>query len=152
MMNPIPRQATAGARQRGLLIIWFMQFVTLGIFFALTRLMGVPVRAGNDNLRWFLGVFGGATFALSFMLKHILLGRAVEQGRPDYITTAYVIAFALCEAAAIFALVNYFISGLTMYLLFILAAVGLLFHFPRRAHFEAVTADTAQPAIKSTLR
>ncbi len=152
MMNPPPRQATAGARQRGLLIIWCMQFVTLGIFFALTRLLHVPVSAGNDNLRWFLGVFGGATFALSFMLKHILLGRAVEQGRPDYITTAYVIAFALCEAAAIFALINYFVSGMTMYLLFILAAVGLLFHFPRRTHFEAAApAGTAQ-GFNGTLR
>ncbi len=152
MMNPTPRQATAGARQRGLLIIWCAQFTALGLFFALTRLVDVPVRAGNDNLRWLFGVLGGATFALSFMLKRILMQRAVEQQRPDYVSTAYVLAFALCEAAAIFALVNYFISGVPLYLLFILAAVGLLFHFPRRAHFEAVPADGAQPGSQSTLR
>ncbi len=152
MMNPTPRQATAGARQRGLLIIWLAQFISLGILFALTKLIDVPVSAGNDNLRWLMGICGGATFALSFMLKHILVGRAFEQGRPDYITTAYVLAFALCEAAAVCAVVNYFVSGLTMYLLFILAAVGLLFHFPRRAHFEAVLTDGASSDIKSSLR
>lgn len=138
MMNPTPKQATAGARQRGLLIIWFGQFTALALFFVITRLVPVPVSAGYDNLRWLFGVFGGATFALSFMLKRILLQRAIEQQRPDYITTAYVIAFALCELAAIFALVNYFISGVPLYLLFILAAVGLLFHFPRRTPFEAL--------------
>jgi lipopolysaccharide export LptBFGC system permease protein LptF len=138
-MSQTATQATVAARHRGLLIIWVAQFIALGIFFALTRLVAVPYSPENDKLRSMIfGALGGATLTLSFIIKYKLLRQAVEQQRPDYVTTAYVLAFALCEAAAIFGLVNYFLSGVPMYLLFILAAVGLLLHFPRRDHLAAV--------------
>src|SRR5918911_2694881 len=99
MMNPTPVQAKVAARYRGLLVIWGMQFVTLVVFVALTRLVEITPRAGDDALRYQLfDVLGGAAFALSFVLKRMLLRRAVTTHRPDVATTAYVVAFALCEA------------------------------------------------------
>src|SRR3954452_5037997 len=109
MMNQSPTQAKVTARCRGLLVIWGAQFVTLAIFVALTRIVEIAARPGDDALRFQLfDVLGGAGLALSFVLKRILLRRAAATKRPDVATTAYVVAFALCELAAIFGLVNYF--------------------------------------------
>jgi hypothetical protein len=153
MMEPKPVQAKPAARYRGLLVIWVMQFVTLIVFFALTRIIEVAARPNDEALRFQLfDVLGGASLALSFVVKRMLLRRAVVTQRPDVTTTAYVIAFALCELAAIMGLVNYLISGVPIVLLFVLAAVGLLLHFPRRAHIEAATPGGPTQGFNSTLR
>src|SRR2546423_7697178 len=138
MMNQQPTLNKAAARYRGLLVIWGMQLVTLLVFVALTRFVEVTARPGDDALRVqiFLAL-GGAAFTLSFVLRYMLLKRAVVTQRPDVATTAYVLAFALCELAAILGLMNYFLSGGFLVWLFVLAAIGLLLHFPRRAHIEA---------------
>lgn len=152
-MEPQPVQAKPAARYRGLLVIWAAQFVTLIVFFALTRIIEVAARPNDDALRFQLfDVLGGASLALSFVVKRMLLRRAVVTQRPDVTTTAYVIAFALCELAAIMGLVNYLISGVPIVLLFVLAAVGLLLHFPRRAHIEAATPGATTQGFNSTLR
>jgi hypothetical protein len=152
MMNPTSTQAKVTARCRGLLVIWGAQFVTLAIFVALTRIVEIAARPGDDALRFQLfDVLGGAGLALSFVLKRILLRRAAATKRPDVATTAYVVAFALCELAAIFGLVNYFISGVPIVLLFVLAAVGLLLHFPRRVHIEAATPGDTTQTFNSTM-
>jgi uncharacterized iron-regulated membrane protein len=54
--------------------------------------------------------------------------------------------------AAILGLVNYFLSGVSFVWLFVLAAVGLLLHFPRRAHIEAATPGGPTQGFNSTLR
>ena len=152
MMNPTPTQAKVTARCRGLLVIWGAQFVSLALFVALTRIVQIEARPGDDVLLYqIFGALGGAGLALSFVLKYMLLKRAAATQRPDVATTAYVAAFALCELAAIFGLVNYFISGVPIVLLFVLAAIGLLFHFPRRAHIEAATPGDTTQTFNSTI-
>ena len=149
MMDQTPvqtREAKVNARSRGLLVIWAGQFVSLVLFVALTRIVEVAARPEDDVFLYqIFGALGGAGLALSFVLKYMLLKRAAATQRPDVATTAYVVAFALCELVAIFELVNYFISGVSKGVLFALAALGLLLHFPRRTHIEAATpGDTAQ--------
>ncbi|HEX8068364.1 MAG TPA: hypothetical protein VF546_00330 [Pyrinomonadaceae bacterium] len=152
MMNPQPKPANVTARTRGLMVLWGAQFVTIAILVALTRFIPIAPSAGEDALRFqLLDVLGGATFALSFVVKYLLLRRAVATQRPDAATTAYVLAFALCELTALLGLVNYFLTGRPIVLLFALAAFGLLFHFPRRAHLEAAAADTSK-GLDSTMR
>ncbi len=152
MMNQPPLIDKLAAR-RGLLVIWVAQLLALGVLFVLTRVVHVAYSPGGDDLRFrVLDVLGGAAFALSFVAKHLLLRRAFVLRRADYVTTAYVLAFALCEMAAICGLLNYFISGMPIYLLFLLALTGLLLHFPRRAHLAAVApADAPGAGFNSTL-
>ena len=154
MLKEAERQATPEARYRGLLLIWTMQLVSLAVLFALTRLVAVQPSAtgGGDLTRWLLGLVAGMALALSFVIKFRLLRRAVAEQRPDYVTTAYVLAYALCEAPALVALVEYLVSGVPNYLLFMLAAVGLLLHFPRRSYLYAASAGGAAQEVKSTLR
>lgn len=131
--NQTPIRATVDQRYRGLLIIWAAQFVSFGIF-ALVMWLIHPARNGaNDPLRfWVFDVLGGATFALSFVVKYKLLRRAVAEQRVDVATAAYVLAFVLCEMSAILGLVNYLLSGVPPLALFAVAVLGMALHVPRR--------------------
>jgi len=154
MMNPTPMQTKAGARYRGLIIIWCGLLLAIFIYITLTWLIKIAYQPGNDALRFqFFDVLGGATFALSFVAKYLLLRRARATQRADVVTTAYVVAFALCELTAIVGLLNYFLSGVPIFLLFALAIIGMLLHFPRRTYFETIAAPApSDQNINSTMR
>lgn len=144
-MNGTPAKASADSRYRGALIIWGAQVSALVMFFVLTRIVGREADAGGDNrfLLLALAVAALMAFALSFVLKAKLISQAAAQGRPDLATSAYVIAFALCEAAAIFGVVAHFVTGAPESLYFFVpAALGLALHFPRRMNFEDPTRGT----------
>lgn len=136
-MNGTPAKSLGRARQRGLLLIWGGQLGSLVIFLVMTRIVDVPAREGdNSGLLLALGLTGLMAFGLSFPIKSKLLAQSAVQSRPDLATTAYVLAFAFCEACALFGLVAHFVTGVREALYFFIpAALGLVLHFPRRAHF-----------------
>ena len=145
-MNGTPAKSSADSRYRSALIIWGAQVSALVMFFVLTRIVGREADAGGDNDRVLLLALAVAAlmaFALSFVLKAKLISQAAAQGRPDLATSAYIIAFALCEAAAIFGVVAHFVTGAPESLYFFIpAALGLALHFPRRMNFEDPTRGT----------
>ncbi|HEV2764372.1 MAG TPA: hypothetical protein VGV38_15435, partial [Pyrinomonadaceae bacterium] len=66
--------------------------------------------------------------------------KATREQRPDLTLTAYVVAFALAESAALFGLIALFVTGSTYsYLLLALGFFGVLLHRPGRDHFAAAT-------------
>ena len=138
MVNGRPAKPLGEARRRGLVIIWGAQLMSLALFLLVTRLVEIPAREGEDNsvLLLVLGLMAATAFGLSFPVRGKLLAQSAVQLRPDLATTAYVVAFALCESCAIFGLVAYFVTGAAESLYFFIpAALGLLLHFPRREHF-----------------
>jgi hypothetical protein len=141
-----PTQQLAGARFRGLLIIWVAQLFSLLLFYGLMRLMPVDERAGDDRtLLYVLAAVALTTFAASFVVKATLIARAVANRRPDAVTSGYVVGFALCEACALMGLVAHFTMGAREAIYFFgAAAFGFLLHFPRRRHFEESAGDTGQ--------
>lgn len=141
-MNESPTRAPAEARRRGLLIILGAQAFSLVLFFALTYVVRPEASAdGNHTLTWALGAVGFTTFLASFLIKRKLLAQAAAERRPDLGTTAFVIAFAMCEMTAILGFVAYLITGLSYALhSFIIAAAGLLLHFPARGAFDRIEA------------
>jgi F0F1-type ATP synthase membrane subunit c/vacuolar-type H+-ATPase subunit K len=141
-----PTQQLAGARFRGLMIIWAAQFFSLLMFYGLARLTPVDERAGDDRtLLLALAAIALTTFAASFFVKATLVARAVATRRPEAVTSGYVAAFALCEACAILGVVAHFTMGARESIYFYgAAALGFLLHFPRRRHFEESAGDTGQ--------
>jgi hypothetical protein len=139
-MNESPVKAPAEARRRGLLLIWGAQGFSLALLFALTYVVRPESsRDGNHTLAWALGALGFTNFIVSFLVKRKLLARAAAERRIDLGTTAYVVAFALCETTALLGFVAYIVTGLSYALhSFIIAAVGLLLHFPVRGALDGI--------------
>ena len=144
-MNESPVRATAEARRRGLLLIWGAQLLSLALLFSLTYLVRPEASAdGNHTLAWALGAVGFTTFIVSFLVKRKLLSQAAERRRADLGTTAYVLAFAMCELTAVLGFLAYVITGLSYALhSFIIAAVGLSLHFPPRDALSRIEANDA---------
>ena len=137
-MNGTPAKTLGRARQRGLLLIWGVQLFSVASFLLFTRLVEVQPGEGDSGrlLLVGLGLAALAAFGLSFPVRAKLLAQSAVQNRPDLASTAYVLAFALCEACAVFGVVAHFTTGAREALYFFLpAALGLLLHYPRRAHF-----------------
>ena len=145
--------AAATARRRGLLIIWGAQAFALVIFFIVARVIRPVSNAdGNHTLAWVLGAVGFGSFLLSFLVKRKLLARAVAERRFDLGTTAYVVAFAMCEATGILGFVAYIMTGLSYALhSFIIAALGLYLHFPTQSALDAIGAGDAGANFQTTL-
>lgn len=153
-MNESRVGASAGARRRGLLIIWGAQLLTILIFLFLTYVLR-PAATGTDanhTLAWAFGAIGFTSFLLSFLVKRKLLARAVAERRFDLATSAYIVAFAMCEMTAILGFVAYIITGLSYALhSFIIAAAGLFLHFPARSALDEIEAgSTANANLNQT--
>lgn len=136
-MNERPK-SLGRARHRGLLLIWGAQLASVVVLLAITLIVEVRPGEGDGSLLLLvLGLTALTAFGMSFAVKSKLLAQSAVQSRPDLATTAYVLAFALCESCALFGLVAYFVTGARESLYFFTpAALGLLLHFPRRAHFS----------------
>ncbi|HZH31024.1 MAG TPA: hypothetical protein VEY11_09685 [Pyrinomonadaceae bacterium] len=151
-MNESPIQVTAEARRRGLLLIWGAQLLSLVFLFFLTYVIRPQASAdGNHTLAWALGAAGLMSFLLSFLIRRKLLAQAAAKQRIDIGTTAYVLAFAMCEMTAVLGFVSYIITGLSYALhSFILAAAGLALHFPARGALDGIEANKAGANLNQT--
>lgn len=121
------------ARHRTLLIIWAAMLTMVGLYFALAFVLKPTPDGGDETLLFALLVTGASVTVASFIIKQRILSRAVAEQKPDLVTTAYVVGLAMSDAAGLLGLVSVFIfEGRLPYMLFLIAAVGLLLHFPRR--------------------
>ena len=140
-MNPI-NQGSNGinvdARYRVMLIVWFAILMSLSMMFVLTLIIERPGTGGDVPLVWILTALALLLFVISFLLKRRLLAQSVREQRPEMVQTAMILAVALCEAVAMFGLLVYFVGATPYYyLFFILGAVGILLHMPRREQLLA---------------
>ena len=151
-MNESPGRAPAEARRRGLLLIWAAQLMSLALLFFLTYIIRPEASAdGNHTLAWTLGAIGFTTFLLSFLVRRKLLAQAAAARRLDLGTTAYVLAFAMCELTALLGFVAYVITGLSYALhSFIIAVAGMLLHFPARGALDLIEANDANAILNKT--
>jgi hypothetical protein len=147
-MRESSTQVSTAARRRGLLLIWGAQALSLVILFCLTYVVRPEAsRDGNHALAWTLGAIGFMTFLVSFLVKRKLLARAAAERRLDLGTTAYVVAFAMCEVTALLGFVAYIVTGLSYALhSFIIAAAGMLLHFPARGALDEIEAGAGTNA------
>ncbi|HZG53478.1 MAG TPA: hypothetical protein VEZ40_15205 [Pyrinomonadaceae bacterium] len=152
-MNEIPIRVSRAGRRRGLVLIWGAQLLSLAFLFFLTYVVRPDARpTDNDHtLAWTLGAVGFTTFLASFLVKRKLLAQAAAKGRADLGTTAYVLAFAMCELTAVLGFLAYVLTGLSYALhSFIIAAVGLSLHFPPRDALEGIEAHDASANLNKT--
>jgi NADH:ubiquinone oxidoreductase subunit 2 (subunit N) len=132
-------------RYQTLVVLWFALLMSIGMYF----LFSVFVAPGLSNelrnppsslLIVALTALGTFLVIVSFAVKRKLLERSVEKQDVSLVQKALVIACAMCEVSALLGLLERFVIGnREYYLLFLLAAAGTAFHFPRRSQLESAT-------------
>ncbi len=115
-------------------IIWMSLLMSVVIYYVITLFVARPEGVA-PNPTMSIALIGVAMFAIliSFLLKNRLLDKAVGQQNLVMVQQAYIVTWAITEVAALLGLLDFFTTADRYHhALFIIAAVGLLFHFPRR--------------------
>jgi magnesium-transporting ATPase (P-type) len=139
-MNPNQNDPQANIEQRILTmrILWFAMLLSIAIYYVMTFFVGRSEDlTEKPSLSVSLLGAGVSTTLISFLIKSKLLTKAVEQRNVGMVQQAYILTWAITEVAALLGLLDYFsTSHRHYYLLFLIAACGMLLHFPRREPVE----------------
>ncbi|HKR21765.1 MAG TPA: hypothetical protein VJS17_04180 [Pyrinomonadaceae bacterium] len=121
-------------RMRTLRTLWFALSMSIVLYYAFTYVVTSSVRP-NSTLSLVLLVVGVSTVLIAFVIKGKLLKQASERRSVPLVQQAYVATWAITEVAALLGLADYFATGNPyFFVLFLIAAGGMLLHFPRREH------------------
>jgi NADH:ubiquinone oxidoreductase subunit 2 (subunit N) len=138
-------ESNLNKRYQTLVTLWFALLMSIGMYF-LFSVFVAPARsneAGNPPsslLIVALTALGTLLVIVSFPVKRKFLERSVEKQDVNLVQKGLVIACAICEVSALLGLLERFIIGnREYYLLFLIAAAGTAFHFPRRSQLEAAS-------------
>ncbi|HWP56096.1 MAG TPA: hypothetical protein VN476_18330 [Pyrinomonadaceae bacterium] len=143
-MKTDPGPVSIEERHRTLLILWFAICMSLTIMYFAFIYLATVTPAPNPKLTLLLNTVGLIPVAASFLIKQILLEKAVTAQQMQQVHSAYVISFALCEVSGLLALLDYRLTGSKYYYLgFAIGGIGLLLHFPRKQHLV----DASSPRI-----
>ncbi len=114
--------------------LWFCMLLSVGSYYVFTIIAGRKESLEpNPRLSLTLICVGMAAVLVSFLIKSRLLSKALEQQDVGTVQQAYVMAWAITEVAALLSMLDFFLTNNRYYYaLLILAALGLLLHFPRR--------------------
>ena len=116
---------------RATVIIWGAMFAALGMYY-LVITMVQPDHPDLD-LPLIKPLLGAAILSVTAAL--VLRKRMNDT--PARVRAGYLIAFALCEAAALFGIVAHFTTGWpNVWIFFVIGAVGFALNFPQRAEFD----------------
>jgi len=133
MNNSDPQQLNA--KYRVMLILWFALVSCVGIYYVLSLVMQHP--PGNDGrsriITFVLTAFGTFMTLVSVALRQKFVAQAESKQQPALVQTGLIVGMALCEAAALLGFLDRQVTGNRYYfVLFVVALVGMIFHFPRR--------------------
>jgi len=123
-------------RIRTLRTLWFALLGSIGVYYGFTLV--VERREGlesNPSLSLSLMCVAILMVLVAFVIKTKLLSKALEQQSTGMVQQAYVVTWAITEVAAVLGLIDFFLTNDRYYfVLLIIAALGVLLHFPRREH------------------
>jgi NADH:ubiquinone oxidoreductase subunit 2 (subunit N) len=141
-------------RYRTMLVLWVVMLMNIGLFFVFSLFL-VP-EAVNEPVAPVNSLFitvvalGAFTIIISFAVKRKFFERSVEKQEVDLVQKGLVIACAMCEVSALLGLVlRFLIDQREYYLLFLIAAIGTAFHFPRREQLLSATYKTSRGGATS---
>ncbi len=128
-----------------MLTLWFALFMSIGIYFVVSVFLAPQISNASETppstlFTVVVTALGTLFVLLSFVVKRKLLQRSVERQEVTLVQQALIVACAMCEVSALLGLVERFVTdNRGYYLLFLIAAIGIALHFPRREHLLAAT-------------
>ena len=137
-IDPKRAQMNIEARMRTVRTLWLALLLSIVMYYLFTIFAGRPENLQrNDTMSLALLIVGVSTVLVSFLIKKKLVNQAIEQRQTLQVQQGYLVAWVMCEVAALLGLLDFFLTSHPhFYVLFIVAAIGDLLHFPRREHFE----------------
>ena len=129
-------QTSIDLRIRTMRTLWFCLLLSIGSYYVFTFIAKRNESLEpNTNLSLTLICVGMLIVAVTFLIKSRLLSKAMEQQDVGMVQQAYIMTWAINEVAALLGLLDFFLTNdRYYYVLFIVAVLGLLLHFPRREH------------------
>ena len=132
-------------RYRSMLILWVALLMSVVMFFVMT-IVAAPEPFDRDRdaptsvVLFALAGVGTFLVVLSFAVKRKMLQRSVEKQEPMLVQQAMVMACAMCEVSALLGVFErYSIGSGDHYVLFLISAIGIALHFPKRDHLLAAS-------------
>ena len=129
-------QQDVEVRMRTMRMIWMAMLMSIGFYYAFTFFVARPENVEpNRTLFFVLAGIALLTTLISFPVKNKLINQAIEQQHVPLVQQGYIVAWALSEVPALLGLLDFFLTGNRyFYVLFFLAVIAQLLHFPRREH------------------
>lgn len=132
-------------RYRTMLILWFALLLSIVMLFVMT-IVAAPAPVDRDReastsvILFVLAGIGTFLVVLSFVIKRKVLQRSVEKQEPMLVQQAIVLACAMCEVSALLGVFESFAIGSgDHYVLFLVSAIGIALHFPKRDQLLAAS-------------
>ncbi len=147
-MHPV-NESALDTRYRIILILWFALFSSIAMLFLLAILI-TPGENVSENMVMSLTFVSLGTLSViaSYFVKQRFLAQAVAKQDVALVQTGTIVAAALCEVAAMLALIDLFMTGNQYYyLLMIVAIIGTLLNFPRRDHLLAASYQNPESEV-----
>jgi hypothetical protein len=130
-------EAKIDMQLRTMRILWTGIFLSLVIYYVFTLFNKGAADAQNTLVSFAFAAAGLFLVILSFPIKQKFLTQSVETQSMGLVQKGYIVALAVCEAAALLGLLDHFLTGNRYYyLLFIAAVAADLLHFPQRRHLQ----------------
>ena len=119
-------------------ILWFAMLVSVALYYPFTLFATRKESLEpNPTISLTLVCVAVVMVLVAFVIKSTLLRKAVEQRNTAMVQQAYIVTWAITEVAALLGLLDFFLTtDRYYYVLLIIAALGLLLHFPRREPVE----------------
>ena len=139
VISPQQAEERVAARYRVFLMLWIAMLTSMGVLFAVS--IFIP-GSGTANETFSFALLGTAfvTVVASLFIKQQMVKKAIDQQQVAVLMNAYIISFALSESAALFGVLDHFVSGSRYYRFsFIMAALGMLLHFPKKDQVRAAS-------------
>jgi amino acid transporter len=135
-MNVPEPNAQLDAKHRVMVILWVALVSALGFYYLLSLFVPGP-ETENDQVPMVtlvLTAVGISLLVISLVVKARFIKQAEEKQTPALVQTGLIVSLALCEAIGLLGLLDHFLTGNRYYfVMFIIAVIGMLFHFPRRS-------------------
>lgn len=129
-------QENVEVKIRTMRMIWFAMLMSIGFYYAFTFFVARREEVEPNRTLFFVLVgIGLFTTLISFPIKNKLINQAIEQQHVPLVQQSYIVAWALSEIPALLGLLDFFMTGNRyFYVLFLIAVLAQLLHFPRREH------------------
>ena len=128
-----PRQESPEAEHRSAVILWAAMLFAVVMYYVVIRTVQPDQATENPTVVRILLVFAVICALASFVVKNMLLARARTMNKPALRRIGLILALALSEAAAIYGVAVWFMTGWPRsYIFLLIGGAAIVLHYPAR--------------------